>query len=55
IIHAIEGKTSLFECCLHHEPGCVINEVMLEAEGKMEEELRNQKIADLTKKITVDF
>ncbi|MED1559132.1 Rrf2 family transcriptional regulator [Bacillus paramycoides] len=55
IIHAIEGKTSLFECCLHHEPGCLINEVMLAAEEKMEEELRNQKIVDLAKKINVDF
>ncbi|UNP79243.1 Rrf2 family transcriptional regulator [Bacillus mycoides] len=55
IIHAIEGKTSLFECCLHQEPGCLINEVMLAAEEKMEEELRNQKIVDLAKKINVDF
>ncbi|MRR74422.1 Rrf2 family transcriptional regulator, partial [Bacillus anthracis] len=38
IIHAIEGKTSLFECCLHEKPGCLINEAMLAAEEKMEEE-----------------
>ena len=43
IIHAIEGKTSLFDCCLHDKPGCLINEAMLAAEEKMEEELRNQK------------
>ncbi|AEA16434.1 MULTISPECIES: Rrf2 family transcriptional regulator [Bacillus] len=55
IIHAIEGKTSLFDCCLHDKPGCLINEAMLAAEEKMEEELRNQKIVDLAKKIKVDF
>lgn len=50
IIHAIEGKTSLFDCCLHDKPGCLINEAMLAAEEKMEEELRNQKIVDLAEK-----
>ncbi|MED2955725.1 transcriptional regulator, partial [Bacillus thuringiensis] len=30
-------------------------EAMLAAEKKMEEELRNQKIVDLAKKIKVDF
>lgn len=55
IIHAIEGKSSLFECSLNHEPECVIKEVMLSAEQKMEEALRNQKISDLVKKIAVDF
>ena len=34
IIHAIEGKTSLFECCLHQEPGCLINEVIACGRGK---------------------
>ncbi|WP_181004131.1 hypothetical protein [Bacillus thuringiensis] len=40
----------MFDCCLHDKPGCLINEVMLAAEEKMEEELRNQKIVDLAKK-----
>lgn len=54
IIHAIEGKSSLFDCCLNSDPVCVIKEVMLSAEEKMEEALRNQKISDLVKKISVD-
>ncbi|MGE6260534.1 Rrf2 family transcriptional regulator [Heyndrickxia sporothermodurans] len=50
IIHAIEGKSSLFDCCLYSNPECVIKEVMLSAEEKLEEELRNKKISDLVKK-----
>lgn len=47
IIQAIEGKTSLFDCCLNSNPECSIKKVMLAAEKKLEEELKNQKIADL--------
>jgi Rrf2 family protein len=54
IIHAIEGKSSLFDCDLEHGPGCLIQKVMISAEKKMEEELRNQKIAELAKKMTVE-
>ncbi|MFO1443895.1 RrF2 family transcriptional regulator [Bacillus sp. Bva_UNVM-123] len=50
IIHAIEGKSSLFDCCLYSNPECVIKEVMLSAEEKLENELRNKKISDLVKK-----
>lgn len=50
IIHAIEGKSSLFDCCLYSDPECVIKEVMLSAEEKLENELRNKKISDLVKK-----
>lgn len=50
IIHAVEGKSSLFDCCLYNDPKCVIKEVMLSAEEKLENELRNRKISDLVKK-----
>jgi len=50
IIHAIEGKSSLFDCCLYNDPKCVIKEVMLSAEEKLENELRNRKISDIVKK-----
>ncbi|MGE6517615.1 Rrf2 family transcriptional regulator [Lysinibacillus sp. NPDC093190] len=50
IIHAIEGKSSLFDCCLYNDPKCVIKEVMLSAEKKLENELRNRKISDIVKK-----
>lgn len=53
IIHAIEGKSSLFDCDLNHGPKCLIQKVMISAEEKMEEELRNQKMAELAKKMTV--
>lgn len=55
IIHAIEGKASLFDCCLNDDPACFIQQAMLAAEKKMEDELRNQKILELAQKITVDF
>ncbi|ETP69597.1 RrF2 family transcriptional regulator [Planococcus glaciei] len=51
IIHAIEGKASLFDCDVDHGPNCLIQQVMVSAEEKMEEELRNVKIADLAKEI----
>ncbi len=50
IIHAIEGKSSLFDCCLYNDPNCVIKEVMLSAEEKLENELRYRKISDIVKK-----
>jgi len=50
VIHAIEGKSSLFDGCLHSDPECVIKDVMLSAEEKLEKELRNKKISDLVKK-----
>ncbi len=55
IIHAIEGKSSLFDCCLDSPSECAIKKIMLSAEKKMEDELKNQKISDLVKKIPVDL
>jgi len=49
IIHAIEGKSSLFDCCLDSLSECALKKIMLSAEKKMEEELKNQKISDLVK------
>lgn len=47
IIQAIEGKTSLFDCCLNSNPDCSIKKVMLAAEMSMEQKLRNTKLSDL--------
>ncbi|RXZ83237.1 Rrf2 family transcriptional regulator [Paenibacillaceae bacterium] len=46
VIHAIEGTASLFNCSLHGNQSseCLIQKEMVEAERKMEEHLRNQKI-----------
>ncbi|OMC79293.1 RrF2 family transcriptional regulator [Viridibacillus sp. FSL H8-0123] len=52
IIQAIEGPTSLFDYCLHHDPNCLIQKVIVSAEEKMLDELRNQKIVDITKQMT---
>ncbi|PSL41021.1 BadM/Rrf2 family transcriptional regulator [Planomicrobium soli] len=50
VINAIEGDTNLFNCTLHHE-GCQIEKVMREAEERMKEELANQLLVDLIKRI----
>lgn len=55
VIHAIEGSASFFDGCLNGNPKCRIQQVMLSAEEKMEEELRQQKIADLIRKPTDAF
>ncbi|ASA23724.1 RrF2 family transcriptional regulator [Paenibacillus donghaensis] len=47
VIHAIEGTASLFECGLKHGPGCLVQQVMVEAEERMEQYLRDQKISVL--------
>ncbi|GIP53845.1 MULTISPECIES: Rrf2 family transcriptional regulator [Paenibacillus] len=52
IIHAIEGNASLFECDLNHGQDCMIQKIMVTAEEKMEDYLRNQKISELAKKMT---
>ncbi|ANY70060.1 RrF2 family transcriptional regulator [Paenibacillus algorifonticola] len=53
IIHAIEGTASLFDCSLNHSSTCLIQQVMVSAEGKMEEHLRNQTIFELAQKMPV--
>lgn len=55
IIHAIEGMTSLFDCTLNHQTDCMIQNVMVEAEQKMEQHLKNQKLVDLVGTLTVSL
>ena len=47
IVHAIEGRQSLFECYVHEDPNCGIKKVMYEAESRMEEVLKNQTLGTL--------
>lgn len=51
IIQSIEGPTSLFDYCLHHNPDCLIQNVMISAEEKMLSELKNKKIVDIAKQM----
>ncbi|MFE4711426.1 MULTISPECIES: Rrf2 family transcriptional regulator [Paenibacillus] len=53
VIHAIEGTASLFECSLDHSSECLIQQVMVEGEQKMEQHLQSQKLSTLAEKITV--
>lgn len=56
VIHAIEGKTTLFNCSLEHEDifkheDCLIENVMMAAEHKMNDELNSKYISDIAKQI----
>ena len=55
IIHAIEGSASLFDCSFDHGPDCPIQKVVLAAEEKMEEHLRNKKMSDLVREMNIVF
>lgn len=47
IIHAIEGTASLFECSLNHGSECLVQQVVIEAERRMEQYLKDKKISEL--------
>ncbi|KHF39250.1 Rrf2 family transcriptional regulator [Halalkalibacter okhensis] len=55
VIHAIEGKTTLFSCSLEHGESkngeCLIENVMIEAEKKMTNDLGSKSIMEIAKKI----
>ncbi|RAV05148.1 Rrf2 family transcriptional regulator [Paenibacillus sp. YN15] len=47
IIQAIEGTNSIFECSLAHGSGCVVKQVVAQAEQLMEQYLKGKTIADV--------
>lgn len=47
IVHAVEGRQSLFECYVHDDPKCTIKQIMLKAESKMEAELAATTLLDI--------
>lgn len=53
VIHAIEGSASLFDCEMNHGSECLVQKVMVSAEEKMEDFLKNQKLSEIAKKMTV--
>ncbi|RCW63335.1 Rrf2 family transcriptional regulator [Saliterribacillus persicus] len=48
VINATEGDTSLFDCSIHHE-GCLIENVMTQAEENMKNELESKLLIDIAK------
>lgn len=48
VIHAIEGVNSLFSCCLSNNDQCAIQKVMIEAEGQMEQYLKEKKLIEVS-------
>ncbi len=59
VIQAIEGKASFFQCGLenniHDRRNCMIENVMNEAEQKMEEHLTLNTIAGVAEKVNADM
>jgi Rrf2 family protein len=53
IIQAIEGPTPLFDYCLSHNPECLIQKVIIDAEEKLLDELKRQKLADIANQMTM--
>ncbi|MGI8387715.1 Rrf2 family transcriptional regulator [Robertmurraya sp. P23] len=53
IIQAIEGPTPLFDYCLNHNPDCLIQKAIIQAEEKMLYELKQQKLVDIAKQMTM--
>ncbi len=56
VIHAVEGKTTLFNCSLEHEDlfkhdDCLIENVMMEAEQNMNDELSSKYISEIAQQI----
>ena len=51
VIIAIEGDSNLFNCSLHHNEGCLIEEVMRQSEENMKAELESQLLIDIVKKM----
>jgi DNA-binding IscR family transcriptional regulator len=51
VIHAIEGTASLFHCGESEDhQGCLIQEVMTQAEQQMEDYLKERKLVELVEK-----
>ncbi|MDN7240574.1 Rrf2 family transcriptional regulator [Planococcus sp. N028] len=53
VINAIEGDTKLFNCSIHHNEKCLIENVMRQAEDNMKQELGNKLLIDIVKEIEV--
>lgn len=51
VIKAIEGDTNLFDCSIHHSEGCLIENIMRQAEENMKEELQTKLLIDIVKKV----
>jgi len=56
VVYAIEGQTSLFSCSSEHDDsfhhqGCLIEQVMVDAENNMKEELSKRLIIDIANKM----
>lgn len=47
VIEAVEGRATLFECAVHQDEACAINQAMLQAEGVLKTFLRERTIRDL--------
>lgn len=54
VIQAIEGTASMFECTLQHGSECLIQQVVVEAENRLEQYLASRKLADVAKTLKAE-
>lgn len=50
VIKTIEGDSNLFSCSMNHNEGCMIENVMMEAEQNMKEELKHKMLIEVAYK-----
>lgn len=56
VIHAIEGTASLFQGgTVHHQDGCLVEQVMMDAEQQMEAYLKERKLIDVADQLLAFF
>ncbi len=51
VIKTVEGESNLFSCSMDHKEGCMIENVMIEAEQSMKEDLANRFLVDIANKM----
>ncbi|WP_408010052.1 Rrf2 family transcriptional regulator [Pseudalkalibacillus sp. A8] len=51
VIKTIEGESNLFNCSMDHNEGCMIENVMIEAEQNMKDDLANKFLIDIANKM----
>ncbi|MCP3028590.1 Rrf2 family transcriptional regulator [Halobacillus sp. A5] len=51
VIKTVEGESNLFNCSMDHHEGCMIENVMIEAEQNMKDDLAAKFLIEITNKM----
>lgn len=55
VIKTVEGDSNLFNCSMDHNEGCMIENVMAEAEQNMKDDLDNKLLIDIANNMEKKF